>query len=119
MKIPGADHPIAIEKNPKRVKIICNGQVIANTTRSLELREATLPPVQYIPREDVNMSLLEPSHHSTHCPYKGDAGYFSINVNGKTAENAVWYYAAPYPAVAQIQDRVAFYPSKVDSIESV
>lgn len=119
MKITGADHPIAIEKNSQRVKITFNGQVIANTTRSLELREATLPPVQYIPREDVNMDWLEPSSHSTHCPYKGDAGYFSINVNGKTAENAVWYYATPYPAVAQIQDCVAFYPSKVDSIEEV
>jgi uncharacterized protein (DUF427 family) len=119
MKIPGADHPIAIEKNPKRVKIIFNGQVIANTTRSLELREATLPPVQYIPRENVDMNLLEPSNHSTHCPYKGDTGYFSINADGKTAENAVWYYATPYPAVLQIQGYLAFYPSKVDSIESV
>jgi uncharacterized protein (DUF427 family) len=119
MKIPGPDHPITIEKNPKRVKITFNGQVIANTTRSLELREATLPPVQYIPREDVNMKLLEPSNHSTHCPYKGDAEYFSINVDGKTAENAVWYYATPYPAVAQIQDRVAFYSDRVDGIEEI
>lgn len=119
MKIPGLDHPIAIEKNPKRVKITFNGQVIADTMQSLELREATLPPVQYIPHEDVNMNLLEPSSHSTHCPYKGDAGYFNITVDGKTAENAVWYYATPYPAVAQIQDHVAFYPNKVDSIEEV
>ena len=119
MKIPGSDHPIAIEKNSKRVKITFNGQTIAQTTRALELREATLPAVQYIPREDVNMNLLEPSSHSTHCPYKGDAGYFSINVDGKTAENAVWYYATPYPAVVQIQDHLAFYPSKVDSIEEV
>ena len=119
MKIPGPEHPIAIEKNSKKIKITFEGQVIAQTTQALELREATLPPVQYIPREDINMNLLEPSSHSTHCPYKGDAGYFSINVNGKTAENAVWYYAAPYPAVAEIQDRLAFYPSKVDSIEEV
>lgn len=119
MKIPGPDHPIAIEKNFRRIRITFNGQTIAQTTQALELREATLPAVQYIPREDVNMDWLEPSNHSTHCPYKGDAGYFSINVNGKTAENAVWYYATPYPAVAQIQDHVAFYPSKVDSIEEV
>lgn len=119
MKIPGLDHPIAIEKNSKRVKIIFNGQIIAQTTQALELREATLPAVQYIPREDVNMDWLEPSSHSTYCPYKGDAGYLSITVDGKTAENAVWYYAAPYPAVAQIQDRVAFYPNQVDSIEEI
>jgi uncharacterized protein (DUF427 family) len=119
MKIPGIDHPITIEKNPKRVKITFNGQVIADTTRSLKLREATLPAVQYIPREDVNMNLLEPSSHSTHCPYKGDAGYYSITVDGKTVENAVWYYATPYPAVAQILDHVAFYPNNVDSIDEV
>jgi uncharacterized protein (DUF427 family) len=83
MKVPGSDHPIAIKKTPKRVKITFNGQVIAETTESLELREATLPPVQYIPRKDVNMNLLKPSSHSTHCPYKGDAGYFNITVDVK------------------------------------
>ena len=117
MKIPGLDHPITIENNSKRVKVTFNGQVIADTRRALTLREANLPPVQYIPREDVNLNFLEPTSHSTHCPYKGDAGYFSITVNGLTAENAVWYYANPYPAVAQIQARVAFYPNRVDSIE--
>jgi uncharacterized protein (DUF427 family) len=119
MKIPGPDHPITIEKNPKRVKITFNGQLIANTTQALELREATLPPVEYIPREDVNMNFLKPTNHSTHCPYKGDAGYFSISVDGQTTLDAVWYYSNPYPAVAQIKDYLAFYSSKVDCIEEI
>ncbi|GAA6619670.1 DUF427 domain-containing protein [Scytonema sp. NUACC26] len=119
MKIPGLDHPITIEKNSKRVKITFNGQTIAETTRALELREATLPTVQYIPQEDVNINFLQPTNHSTHCPYKGDAGYYSIVVDGKTAENAIWYYSNPYPAVAQIKDHVAFYSNKVDSIEEI
>lgn len=118
MKIPGPDHPIEIEKNPKQIKITFNGQTIAQTTRALELREATLPAVQYIPQEDVNINFLQLTNHSTHCPYKGDAGYYSIVVDEKTAENAVWYYSAPYPAVAQITKHVAFYANKVDSIES-
>jgi uncharacterized protein (DUF427 family) len=116
MKIPGIDHPIAIEVQPKRVKIIFNGQTIAETTQALELREATLSPVQYIPRQDVAMELLKGTQHSTHCPYKGDANYFSITVDGKTAENAIWTYENPYPAVASIKDYLAFYPDRVDSL---
>lgn len=119
MKIAEPDHPITIENNLKRVKISFNGQVIAETTRALILREANLPPVQYIPREDLKMNFLEPTSHSTHCPYKGDAKYFSITVNGKTAENAIWYYLNPYPGVAQIKDRVAFYSNRIDSTEEI
>lgn len=117
MKIPGPDHPITIALQPKRVKVIFNGQTIAETTQALELREATLSPVQYIPRSDVVMQQLQPTEHSTHCPYKGDANYFSITVGSKTVENAIWTYENPYPAVASIKDYLAFYPNKVDTIE--
>lgn len=119
MKIPVPDHPIAIVPQPKRVKVTFNGQIIANTTQALELREATLPPVQYIPRSDVAMEQLHPTEHSTHCPYKGDAAYFSLTVGGKTAENAIWTYENPYPAVAAIKEHVAFYPDRVDLLEIV
>lgn len=116
MKIPGLDHPITIQKNPQRVKITFNGYTIADTMQALELREATLPPVQYIPREDVELNVLEHTNHSTYCPYKGNASYFNITVDGMKAENAVWTYETPYPAVAQIKDYLAFYSNKVDSI---
>ncbi len=117
MKIPGPDHPITIERNPNRVRVTFNGRTIADSKRALTLREATLPPVQYIPREDVDLAALQRTSHSTHCPYKGDASYFSISADGRSAENAVWSYESPYPSVADIKDYVAFYPDLVDVIE--
>ena len=84
MKLPGPDHPITITANPKRVRVSAGGVVIADTTHALTLKEASYPAVQYVPRQDANMALLSRSDRTTHCPYKGDANYFSINANGKT-----------------------------------
>jgi uncharacterized protein (DUF427 family) len=117
MKIPGPDHPIAIAPNSGRVRVVFNGQVVADTTRALTLREASLPPVQYIPREDADMAFLARTAHKTHCPYKGDAAYYSLNAGGRTTENAAWTYEAPYPAVGEIKGYLAFYPSRVDRID--
>ena len=65
------------------------------------------------------MALLARTAHKTHCPYKGDAAYYTIQVGGRAAENAVWTYEAPYPAVAAIKGHLAFYPERVDRIEEV
>jgi uncharacterized protein (DUF427 family) len=119
MKLPGPDHPITIEPNPKRVRVTWNGHVIADTTRALTLREASLRPVQYIPRADIDMALLAHSTHATHCPYKGDASYFSLRADGAARQNAVWTYEAPFPAVAAIREHLAFYPDRVDRIEEI
>ena len=116
-KIPGQDHPIAIARNPNRVVVTVAGRVIANTREALTLREAAYPAVQYIPRQDVDMTLLQRTDHATYCPYKGDCSYFSIPLGGARAANAVWSYEAPYGAVAAIKDHVAFYPDRVDAIE--
>ena len=78
MKIPGPDHPISIDANPSRVVVTVGGKVIADTRDALTLREASYPPVQYIPRRDVNMAELTHSEHTSYCPYKGDASYYSI-----------------------------------------
>jgi uncharacterized protein (DUF427 family) len=72
-----------------------------------------------VPRADADMTLLARTMHSTHCPYKGDAAYYSVVVDGRTSENAAWTYEAPYAAVLQIKDHLAFYPSRVDAIEEV
>jgi uncharacterized protein (DUF427 family) len=117
MKIPGPDHPITIEPNRKRVRVLFNGRVVADSTRALTLRETSLRPVQYIPRADADMRLFVRSAHTTHCPYKGDAAYYSLSVDGRTAENAVWSYEAPFPAMAPIKKHLAFYPSRVERIE--
>ena len=113
MKLPGPDHPIAITANPKRVRISVDGVVIAETTHALTLKEASYPAVQYVPRQDANMELLARTERVTHCPYKGDASYFSINTDGKTLENSIWTYETPFPAMAGIAGHLAFYPDKV------
>ncbi|WP_105384063.1 DUF427 domain-containing protein [Neorhizobium alkalisoli] len=118
-KIPGPDHPITVEHNPSRVVVTLGGKVIADSVNSLTLQEASYPPVHYIPRRDVDMALLERSDHESYCPYKGEASYFSIPYGGERAQNAVWSYEDPYEAVGSIKDYVAFYPSRVDSIEEL
>jgi uncharacterized protein (DUF427 family) len=113
-----ADH-IKIEPNPNRVRVLFDGRVVADTTRALTMREGTYPPVQYIPREDADMSLLEQSAHKTHCPYKSDASYYTIRTGGRAAENAVWTYEEPFPDVQAIKGHLAFYPDRVDRIEEL
>ena len=117
VKIPNQDHPITIEPSAARVVVSVAGKVVADSTRALSLREAAYPPVLYIPRQDVDMSLLARTDHSTYCPYKGDAGYFSLRVGDRFAEDAIWTYETPYEAVSEIKDHVAFYPDRVDSIK--
>ena len=117
IKLPGPNHPITIEPNPARVTVSIAGRIVADTRQALTLKEASYRPVQYIPRKDVNMTLLERSDHQTYCPYKGDCAYYSIPVGGDRSVNAVWTYEAPYPAVAAIAGHVAFYPDRVDAIE--
>jgi uncharacterized protein (DUF427 family) len=117
IKIPGPDHPITIERNTQRIVVTVAGRVVADTRDALTLREANYPPVQYIPRKDVDMALLEPTGHTTYCPYKGDCSYYSIPLGGERSVNAVWTYEEPYTAVAAIKDHVAFYPERVDAIE--
>lgn len=113
VKIPGPDHPITIARNPKKVRISAGGVVIAETVHALTLREAAYPAVQYVPRGDANMALLAKTAHTTYCPYKGDAGYFTIKTDGKTLENAIWTYEQPYDSVKEIAGHLAFYPDKV------
>ena len=119
MKLPGPDHPIAIEPNPKRLRVTFAGRVIADSRNAFNLRETKYQPALYIPREDIDMSLLERSAHATHCPYKGDAAYFSIRVGNRFGQDAAWTYERPYPAVADIAGRLAFYRDRVDLIEEI
>lgn len=117
MKIPGPEHPITIDPNPKRVRVTSGGRVVADSRGALTLREGVYPPVHYLPRKDVDMTLLTRTEHRTWCPYKGDCAYFSISAGGSVAENAVWSYEEPFAAVAGIREFLAFYPDRVDAIE--
>jgi uncharacterized protein (DUF427 family) len=116
MKLPGPDHPITIEPNPRRVVVSIAGRVVADTQQALMLREGAYPPVQYIPLRDVDASLLERTSHTTYCPYKGECSYYSIPIGGERSVNSVWSYESPYAAVAQIAAHVAFYADRVDEI---
>jgi uncharacterized protein (DUF427 family) len=116
-KLPNPQHPITVEHNVSRVRVTVAGRVVADTRRALTLRESDYQPVHYIPRDDVDMSLLERSDNQSYCPYKGDAAYYSIALGDGRGKNAVWTYEMPYDAVAEIKGYLAFYPDRVDSIE--
>ncbi len=113
MKLPGPDHPITITKNPRRVRVEANGHVIADTANALSLQEASYPAVQYIPREDIDMGFAARTERSTHCPYKGDASYYTFHIDNQLFENVAWSYENPYPAMVEIEGHLAFYPDKV------
>lgn len=119
VKIPGPGHPISVEPAARRVVVKAGGKVIADTTKALVLQEASYPAVYYIPRSDADMGALSRTTHTSHCPYKGDASYYSIRDGGDRAQNAVWSYEDPHAAVAGIKDHLAFYPDRVDSIEAL
>ena len=118
MKLPGPDHPITITANPRRIRVSAGGVVIAESSHALSLKEASYPAVNYLPRKDTNMALLQRSERTTHCPYKGDANYFSFVADGKTIADAIWTYENPFPAMTEISGHLAFYPDKV-KIEEV
>lgn len=119
MREPGPDHPITIARSQDRVRVRLAGVTIAESDAALVLTEAAYPPVFYVPRGDVKEEFLRPSARTSHCPYKGEASYFSLAVGGTERPDAVWSYLDPYPAVALIAGHLAFYPDRVDAIEVV
>jgi uncharacterized protein (DUF427 family) len=112
---PNAGHPITIAPTNGRVQVRINGELVADTTAALELREASIPAVQYIPLADVAQERLTRTETVTYCPFKGDASYYAVTTSaGDTVEDVIWTYEQPYPAVAEIAGHVAFYPNKAD-----
>ena len=118
MLTPNENHPITLHPAGHRVIVTAAGKVIADSQDALVLKEASYPPAFYIPRKDVDMALLERTEHESYCPYKGDASYYSVTSGGARSVNAVWTYEKPYEAVAAIREHLAFYPDRVDSIDS-
>ncbi|HVV94620.1 MAG TPA: DUF427 domain-containing protein [Hyphomicrobiales bacterium] len=114
MKIPGPDHPVTVTPSDQHVVVRFDGAVVADTRHALVLKEATYPAVYYVPRGDADMSHFDKTQHHTTCPYKGEASYFSLVEGGRRAENAVWSYETPFPAVGDIREHLAFYPDKVE-----
>lgn len=108
-------HRVWTEPNGRRVRVFMGGQAVADSTRTIYLFETGHLPVYYFPRSDVRFDLLEPTDHHTHCPYKGDASYYSVTAGGHRADNAVWAYPQPLPSLPQLADYVAFYWDSADA----
>jgi len=117
MKTPGPDHPITLTPATRRWRAMYSGHVIADSNDALILKEAGYKPVVYFPRADVAMDYMSRTDQSTHCPYKGDAAYYTLLMDGHIAENSVWTYEQPYPAMALIEGLLAFYPDKIEVYE--
>ena len=120
MKTPAPDSAperrIVVEPAAGTLTVVFNGKAIARTDRALALREGDYPPVHYIPLADVDRAALAKTAHRTHCPWKGDASYYTVTVGIESAENAVWAYEQPLDAVAAIAGHVAFYTGMMDSV---
>ncbi len=114
VKAPG-DHALYLEDSPRRVRARFNGETVADSRRVKLLHEAGLLPVYYFPEEDVRMDLLEESDHTTHCPFKGDASYWSVRVGDEVAENAAWSYPEPIDSAPPFSGLIAFYWRKMDA----
>jgi uncharacterized protein (DUF427 family) len=114
VKLPSPDHPISVVPTGAHVVVRAGDRVIAETDNALTLQESTYPAVQYVPLDDVDPAVLERTAHATYGPYKGDASYYSLVLDGETKDNAVWTYEAPYDAVSEIAGHVAFYPHQVE-----
>lgn len=111
MKTPGPDHPLSFMPAHRRVRALVNGHLIADSGGAMICREADYPPVYYFPKSDVEMAVLTPTSHASHCPYKGDASYWTILRDGQFFENGAWSYETPYEAADSIGGMIAFYPN--------
>ena len=110
----GRGYRISLEPHPHRVKVVFDGIALADSDRAVVLRETRHAPVVYFPKADVRMDLLEPTGYRTHCPFKGDATYWSVEVGERRVENAVWAYEEPIAEAAPLAEHVAFYRNRVD-----
>jgi uncharacterized protein (DUF427 family) len=108
-------HTLYFEDSPRRVRVMLGGETVADSRRTKLMHETGHLPVYYFPREDVRMELLEESDHTTHCPFKGEASYWSVKVGDKVSENAVWGYPEPIDSAPPIAGYVAFYWNKMDA----
>jgi len=110
----GPEYKVVIESSPRRVRVVFNGETVADACRMKMMHETRHLPVYYFPVDDVRMDLLERTDHTTHCPHKGDASYWSVRVGDRVAENAMWSYEDPIDSVPDLKGLVAFYWGKMD-----
>lgn len=110
------DHVVAVRPFDGRVAVTFGGETIADTRQALAVEESGYGAVYYLPRQDVRMDLAARTEHATHCPFKGDATYYSFAVDGQASENAAWSYEAPFDEAAALEGYLAFYTNRVDTV---
>ncbi len=108
------DYRVDLDPSTTRVRVRFGGEVVADSDRTLVVRETKHKPVVYFPREDVRFDLLEPTSHTTFCPFKGEASYWTLRVGDRVEENVIWSYDDPFDEVAALKDYVSFYADRVD-----
>ena len=116
-----SDYRVDLLSESRRVMVKFGGVTIADSSQALRVEETGHGPVYYLPQKDVRLDLMHPTEHHTHCPYKGEASYWTIEVpeeagSVRRSENAVWAYPSPYEEVSGLAGYYAFYPNRVDSI---
>lgn len=107
------DYRVDLVPGHERVQVSFGGEVIADSARPLQVRETKHDEVLYFPREDVSFEHLVRTEHTSFCPFKGEASYWTLRVAGRESENAVWSYEDPFDEVAGLKDYIAFYPDRV------
>ena len=106
------DYRVDLEPHAQRVRVTLDGETIADSRGALRVRETKHDPVLYLPREDVRMERLERTDHTTFCPFKGDASYWSIRAGDRSEDDAVSSYEDPFEQVADLTDYVSFYTDR-------
>lgn len=109
-------HKIAFGPTPSHARVVYQGRTIADSDQAVLLLEGAIPAVCYFPESDVDFEFLEPTDHHTHCPFKGDASYWTLDVGGQVEANVAWAYKDPLPEVSQIKGHLAFYADRVDAL---
>jgi len=107
--------PPRLEEVPQRLRVVFNGETVADTVKAYRVLETSSPPTYYIPPADVSMQYLSPARLRTHCEWKGVAGYWDLTVNGRSSPEAAWSYPSPTPAFDPIKDYISFYAGRVDA----
>jgi uncharacterized protein (DUF427 family) len=111
------EHRVDLSPDTRHVRVVFAGTVVADSTAALRCEETGHGPVYYIPAKDMRLDLMKKTEHTTYCPFKGTASYWSLEAGGKNSENAIWGYEAPYDETARLAGHYAFYGNRVDNIE--
>lgn len=112
--IDGPKHRLLLTPFPRRVRAEFAGATVLDTIDGALLHESNMLAKLYVPEADVDMSLLEASELTTHCPFKGDASYWSVRVGDHVAEDAAWGYREPLDAAMWLKGRVSVYWDRLD-----